>query len=411
MRLRGGRLLARLARAQPRWRVPRPPGHPVVRSSPGHVTGSRGSSLRSSSTPRPAPDGRCATSSTSRWRDGCRVTTTSGVSPREWSVPPSDVLLADGTIAVIRTLTDDDREAVLRPPRARLRGHPAAAVLHREPQRRPPVRRPAVRPGAHRAVRAGRAGPRPPRGAGDGRGALRGAGRGRLPRLRPGPRTRSRQPAARAPGRAGPRARAEPLRRRRARRQLRDAPGLPRRRLLDRAADRSRRGVRRAAHRRVRRRSRRLGPARVAIRGALAAAAARARERRRGRRTPVGRGHRPSRARLDRRGRVRRAAVGRAPRGRRRGRHDRRGAGVPERAGRARPARPGHGRGATRRGGRGDRRRLCGRRGRGRRRVVGLLRDAVTTTTGTWSSSPGPTASGWSARTPRACSATPVRAR
>ena len=56
---------------------------------------------------------------------------------------------------------------------------------------------------------------------------------------------------------------------------------------------------------------------------------------------------------------------------------------------RARSARPGHGRGAARRGGRGDRRRVCGRRGRGRRRVVGLLRGLVTTTTGTWSS-PGP---------------------
>jgi acyl-CoA synthetase (NDP forming)/GNAT superfamily N-acetyltransferase len=37
----------------------------------------------------------------------------SGVSPREWTAPESDVLLSDGTIAVIRSLRDGDRDAVL----------------------------------------------------------------------------------------------------------------------------------------------------------------------------------------------------------------------------------------------------------------------------------------------------------
>ena len=35
------------------------------------------------------------------------------VAPRDWSAEPADVLLADGTIAVIRSLHEDDREAVL----------------------------------------------------------------------------------------------------------------------------------------------------------------------------------------------------------------------------------------------------------------------------------------------------------
>ena len=35
------------------------------------------------------------------------------VAPREWTAEPADVLLADGTVAVIRTLREDDREAVL----------------------------------------------------------------------------------------------------------------------------------------------------------------------------------------------------------------------------------------------------------------------------------------------------------
>ena len=33
--------------------------------------------------------------------------------PHEWTVPPSDVLLADGTIGVIRRVTSEDRDAVL----------------------------------------------------------------------------------------------------------------------------------------------------------------------------------------------------------------------------------------------------------------------------------------------------------
>ena len=35
------------------------------------------------------------------------------VPPREWTVPPSDVLLADGSIAVIRTLRPEDRQSLL----------------------------------------------------------------------------------------------------------------------------------------------------------------------------------------------------------------------------------------------------------------------------------------------------------
>ena len=35
------------------------------------------------------------------------------VAPRDWSAEPADVLLADGTVAVIRSLREDDRDAVL----------------------------------------------------------------------------------------------------------------------------------------------------------------------------------------------------------------------------------------------------------------------------------------------------------
>jgi len=40
------------------------------------------------------------------------VTTAPGVSPRDWTVPASDVLLADGTIAVIRTMRPEDQVAL-----------------------------------------------------------------------------------------------------------------------------------------------------------------------------------------------------------------------------------------------------------------------------------------------------------
>ena len=36
------------------------------------------------------------------------------LAPRDWSAEPADVLLADGTVAVIRSLREDDRDAVLR---------------------------------------------------------------------------------------------------------------------------------------------------------------------------------------------------------------------------------------------------------------------------------------------------------
>src|SRR5687767_10998582 len=35
------------------------------------------------------------------------------VPARDWAVPPSDVLLADGSIAVIRTLRPEDRQSLL----------------------------------------------------------------------------------------------------------------------------------------------------------------------------------------------------------------------------------------------------------------------------------------------------------
>lgn len=41
------------------------------------------------------------------------MTTDSSVRPRDWSVPASDVLLADGTIALIRSLRPEDRDQVL----------------------------------------------------------------------------------------------------------------------------------------------------------------------------------------------------------------------------------------------------------------------------------------------------------
>ena len=92
----------RSTRAQPRWRS-RTPGHPVVHE-PWSRHGSRGSSLAPRTSAGRA-DRRATSSTSGLGRDRMNgVTTTSGVSPREWSVPPSDVLLADGTIAVIRTL-------------------------------------------------------------------------------------------------------------------------------------------------------------------------------------------------------------------------------------------------------------------------------------------------------------------
>src|SRR5688572_13317772 len=38
--------------------------------------------------------------------------TQTGVAARDWTAPPADVLLADGTIAVIRPLQPDDREGL-----------------------------------------------------------------------------------------------------------------------------------------------------------------------------------------------------------------------------------------------------------------------------------------------------------
>ena len=340
-----------------------------------------------------------------------RVTTTSGVSPREWSVPPSDVLLADGTIAVIRTLADRRPRGGAGPPRARLRGHPRLRFFT----------------------------------------ANRNAGRQYVARLFDPEHTEQFALVALVRGRLAGLATAEVLSEDRAEVAflvsdqdrgrglgsllLEHLAALGRAHGLNRfdadvlADNYGMLRVFRGAGFSIARRTEH-GEVSVELRTDVSAAALDASDRREWRSEArslrpllapesvavVGvrrsaEGHRPRRARLHRRGRVRRAAVGRAPGGRRRGRRDRRGAGVPERAGRAGPARPGHGRGAAGRGGRGDRRRLRGRRGRGGRRVVGLLRGSATTTTGTSSSSPGPTASGWSARTPRACSATPVRAR
>ena len=292
------------------------------------------------------------------------------VPPRDWAVPPSDVLLADGSIAVIRTLRPEDRQPLLdlhagvSADTLRLRfftaSRDAAPTLRRAPLRRD----------QRRVGRDGRGGPRPGRRAGHRRGGGRRARGGRVPGVRRGPRPRARHPAARAPRRPGACARADPLRGRGARSQLRHAARVPWRRVRGLATDRRRRGLRRAAHRRVGRGPRRRRPARVALGGPLAAAPAGARERRRGRRTPARRWAGPGRPRRHQVGRVRRPAQRRAPRGRRGGRRagvrlGLPGAGPRRPRGRGRAGRPGPGR---------DGRRLrCGR-GRGRGGLVGADR-------------------------------------
>ena len=224
----------------------------------------------------------------------------------DWTVEPADVLLADGTIAVIRPLRLEDLEpcwtSTSTSPRtpcgcgsSRRAGRPAAGTS------RTSSTTPTSSPRRwSRSSAAGSPGWPPPR------CSTARPGRGGLPRLRPGPRSRPRQPAAGAPRGAGSGLRRHPLRRRGAGGQQRDAARVPRRRLRDLAAHRDGRGHRRAAHRRVRRRPGRGRPPRVARRGAVAAAVAGAAQRRRGRRTPRGQRRRPGDARRDPVGRVRR---------------------------------------------------------------------------------------------------------
>ena len=64
------------------------------------------------------------------------MTGAAGVRPRDWSVPPSDVLLADGTIAVIRIARPRRPRRGARAARGRLGGHAPAALLLAEPGRR-----------------------------------------------------------------------------------------------------------------------------------------------------------------------------------------------------------------------------------------------------------------------------------
>ena len=236
------------------------------------------------------------------------------VPPREWTVPPSDVLLADGSIAVIRTVAARGPRAAARPARRRLRGHPAAALLHRQPRRRA---------GATSSTSSTRPTPTRPRWSPCVRGRVAGLATAEV-------MDRERAEVAflvsdedhgrglgilllehlAALGRAHglTRFEAEVLGR-----QLRHAPRVPRGRVRGLATDRGRRGVRRAAHRRVGRGARRRRPARVALGGPFAAAPAGARERRRGRRTPPRRRAGPGRPRRDPVGRVRRPAQRRAP--------------------------------------------------------------------------------------------------
>ena len=264
--------------------------------------------------------------------------------PRHWSSPVSDVLLADGTIAVIRSLAPGDREQVL----ALHEGVSEDTLRLRFFSPSPAAGRAYVArlfdESNQRVGRAGSRAARPDRGAGDRRAAVEGPRGGRLPGVRRGSRPWARQPAPGAPGGTVPRARRHPVRGRGARGQLRDAGRLPGGGLRGDAPHRGQRGVGRAAHRGVSRRRRRRGPARVALRGTLAAPAAVPRERRGGRCTPHRGRPGQQRARGDPRGGLRRSAVRSAPGGRLRGRP-------------AGPPQPGRDRGAGRpRGGRGARR-------------------------------------------------------
>ena len=283
--------------------------------------------------------------------------------------------------------------------RGRLPGHAPAAVLHAQPRGRPGLRGPPVRRVQHRVGGPGRGGPRPDRGAGDRGAAVERARGGRVPGVRPGPGPRPGQPAARAPRRAGSRARPHPVRGGGARGELRHARRVPGRRVRGVTAHAGRRGVRGAADRGLRRRHRRRGPARVAFRGPVAPALAVSRERRRGRRPPRGRRAGSCRPRRDPRGRLRRPAVRRAPGGRHRGRP----AGAPD-AGLGRGAgRPRRRRGARRPRHRGDGRRVRGGRRRSHRGLVGPVRGLRPGGRGTCWSWPGRTASAWSGPTRRAC--------
>ncbi len=178
---------------------------------------------------------------------------TSGAPWSEADPLDADVLLVDGTVAVVRAVRPDDREALLAlhdgasETSQRMRffavgrqvGHDyvehlfdARAAHGREP---------------------GGDGPRPDRRARHGRAGLGRRGRGRVPGRRGAARARARQPPAGAPRRRLPRPRHPPLRRRGARREPRDARGLPRRRLRGHPRERRRDRPRRAGHRRLRR--------------------------------------------------------------------------------------------------------------------------------------------------------------
>ena len=300
------------------------------------------------------------------------MTTTSAVSPREWTAPPSDVLLADGTIAVIRWLRVDDRDAVLAlhenvsQDTLRLRFFTANPMAGRQyvAQLFDPAHRSAF--------------------------ALLGVVRGRVAGLATA--------SCLAPDRAEVAFLVSDQDRGRGLGSLllEHLAALGREHGLTRfdadvladnygmlrvfrgagfAVSRhgGRRGLRRAPHRRLGRGARRRRPPRVALGGPLAAAAARTRERRRGRRTPLGRRSRPRGARRDHRGRVRRPAVRRAPAAEAEG-TDRRTAGVPQRGRDPGAGRPRGRRGARRRGARRDGRRVRGRCRRGGHRLVGCHR-------------------------------------
>ena len=80
-----------------------------------YVAASPAGAARARAAPRWAAEAR-STRAQPRWRypGCCRAGQDGGVpNPREWTVEPADVLLADGTIAVIRPLRDDDLDAVL----------------------------------------------------------------------------------------------------------------------------------------------------------------------------------------------------------------------------------------------------------------------------------------------------------
>ena len=184
---------------------------------------------------------------------------------------PADVLLADGSVGVIRPLRLTDRDGLLalhdEVGLESLRLRFFSASREAGPRLRRPPARPSTTAGSVLALglwqhdAAGRAGHRR---------AVGRRGRGGLPGRRRAARPRRRHPAARAPRRRRPDRRRTTVHRRGAGRERRHAAGLPRRRLRGHPPPRPGRRHRRDGHPGLRERPPRRRQPRVAVRGRLA---------------------------------------------------------------------------------------------------------------------------------------------